>query len=552
MSFSGFSGVEFDFSPGAQVPLTGSDGETAATQSLSSAAYRDGPVSALVDTDTGVKVKKGRFSLFEPNMGEAFSRAVEVRLLGGARKETVQSFGMDPQTVVEHCLAASRIRQQRDARLTGVMGIFGLLFLPGVLIWLAAFQGRKTVTKRKGKYDESLGSAVLVVVAGLALLLLWRPPFTGFWALYARVVLLLPVAGWYLAKRICERSAVDLRSRWSASLSSPNLGAKIPQAVPRNPSDKRAEQLRKSLVALAEEQNSNVVFYAGPKGILGMGSRWGVWQLAEELVPADGKDFNRFRAWDVAKVCHDRLRDLERSQLHTKGFPKPSVRHWVVRPVGANAGSVSRPTGPEIEGYTVRDFEIQRICNEQQFGAGDRHYLGVQFVLWDGQLIITMLTTVSVLHNTLRVETSGYALGPVHGFFGGKPSARTKTVSKSVRFWETRTVNLPLMTTGEVVRQAVRAPFTWFPPVLDHLGGSLTLPEPFGLRHAWADKPWQHRFMADDALRTATPVLRAVHAATISVLRENGVDTTMFSSRAQALSGQVQSAEPGSPDAYKV
>src|SRR5258708_15116030 len=37
---------------------------------------------------------------------------------------------------------------------------------------------------------------------------------------------------------------------------------------------------------------------------------------------------------------------------------------------------------------------------------------------------------------------------------------------------------------------------------------SLTLPEPFGLRHAWADKPWRHRFMADDALRAATPVLR--------------------------------------------
>jgi hypothetical protein len=552
VSFSGFSGVEFDFSPGAQVPLTGSDGETHATQALSSAAYRDGPMQALVDTDTGVKVKKGRFSLFEPNMGEAFSRAVEVRLLGGSRKETVQSFGMDPQTVVEHCLAASVIRKQRDSRLTAVMAVCGLLFLPGTLAWLAAFQLRKTVGKRDGKYDKTLGNVVLAVVVGLAVLLLWRPPFTGFWALYTRVVLLFPVAGWYLAKRICEKTAVDLRARWSAALSDPTLGAKIPQAVPRNPNDKRAEQLRKSLIALAEEQNSNVVFYAGPKGILGMGSRWGAWHLAEELTPADGKDFNRFRAWDVAKACYDRLRDLERSQLHTKGFPKPSVRHWVVRPVGEGAGSVSRPTGPEVEGYTVKDFEIQRICNEQQFGAGDRHYLGVQFVLWDGQLIITMLTTVSVLHNTLRVEVSGFALGPVHGFFGGKPSPRTKTVNKSVRFWETRTINLPLMTTEEVVRLAVRAPFTWFPQVLDHLGGSLTLPEPFGLRHAWAEQPWKHRFMADDALRTAAPVLRAVHQATISVLKDNGVDTTMFSSRALALSGQIQNAEPGSPDNYKV
>ncbi len=550
MSFS--SGVEFDFSPGAQVPLSGSDGETAATQALSSTAYRDGSLDGLVGAGVGASVKKGRLSLFEPNLGEAFSRAVEVRLLGGARKETVQSFGMDPQTVVEHCLAASRIRQQRDARLTAVMGVCGLLFLPGVLVWLGAFQLRKSTGKRSGRYDGALGGVVIAVVVGLALLLVWRPPFTGFWAMYMRVLLLLPVAGWFLAKRICERTAEDLRSRWSASLSGPNLGAKIPQAVPRNPNDARAERLRQSLVVLGQEQNSNVVFYAGQKGILGMGARWGEWKLAEELLPADGKDFNRFRSWDVVRVMHDRLRDLERSQLHTKGFPKPSVRHWIVRPIGEGAGSVSRPKGAEVEGFTVKDFEIQRICNEQQFDSGDRHYLGVQFVLWDGQLIITMLTTVTVLHNTLRVEVSGHALGPVIGLFMSKPSPKTKTVSKSVKFWETRTIQLPLMDTGEVVRLAARAPLTWFPSVLDHLGGSLALPEPFGLRHAWADKPWPHRFMADDALRTATPVLRAVHRALLSVLRENGVDTTNFSSRAMALGGQVQSAEPGAPDAYKV
>ena len=52
-------------------------------------------------------------------------------MLGAARKELVQSFGVEPQTVVEHCLAANRIRQERDTRLTVVMGVFGLLFLPG-------------------------------------------------------------------------------------------------------------------------------------------------------------------------------------------------------------------------------------------------------------------------------------------------------------------------------------------------------------------------------------------------------------------------------------
>ncbi len=251
------------------------------------------------------------------------------------------------------------------------------------------------------------------------------------------------------------------------------------------------------------------------------------------------------------RAIHDQLRNLERGPLHTGGFPKPTIRHWIVRPIGEGAGAVSRPKGPDIEGFTVKDFEIQRICNEQQFGSGDRHYLGVQFVLWDGQLVINMLTTVTVLHNTLRVEVSGYALGPVNGLFMSKPSGRSKTVSKSVKFWETRTIKLPLMHTTEVVRLAARAPLTWFPPVLDHLGGSLSLPEPFGLRHTWAGAPWQHRFMADDALRTATPVLRAVHAATISVLEENGVNTERFKGRSQALSGQIQSVEPGTPDAYK-
>ena len=89
-----------------------------------------------------------------------------------------------------------------------------------------------------------------------------------------------------------------------------------------------------------------------------------------------------------------------------------------------------------------------------------------------------------------------------------------------------------------MVRLAARAPLTWFPPILDHLGGTLKLPEPFGLRHTWADKPWKHRFMADDALRAATPVLRAVHAAAIQVMEENGVDTTHFTSRSMVSAGR--------------
>ncbi len=56
--------------------------------------------------------------------------------------------------------------------------------------------------------------------------------------------------------------------------------------------------------------------------------------------------------------------------------------------------------------------------------------------------------------------------------------------------------------------------------------------------------------MADDAMRAATPVLRAVHAAAIQVMEENGVDTTHFTSRSMSLSGQVQAVEPKRADAY--
>ena len=144
-----------------------------------------------------------------------------------------------------------------------------------------------------------------------------------------------------------------------------------------------------------------------------------------------------------------------------------------------------------------------------------------------------MLITVTVLHETLRIEVTGHALGPVHSAVHDEARRpRRRTVAKSVRFWETTdgqaaAGRAPTRSSGS--RSARR--FTWYPPLLDFLGGKLTLPEPFGLRHAWADKPWRHRFMADDALRAATPVLRVVHSAAIRVLEENGVDTEQFGTR---------------------
>ena len=546
----------FDFRPGAQVPLSGSAGQTAATFALASAAYRDSPVDKILEANSEwhqSSVTPGRkwATIFKPNLGEAFARAVQLRMLGGGRSPLIQSFGTEPQVVVEHCLAANRIRKERDSWLTAVMVLTGLIFLPGLLIWLLVFQIRRTIAKASDKRAGALATTLLIGVGALAVIFLIKMPFTGFWAWYARAAIVAPVLGWLWAKQICERTATDLRERWSSLLAGGGIGAKIPEAVPGSPGETAAERLRQGLARLGAEQQSNSVFYAGPKGILGMGTRWGSWQLAEDLVPADaGKEIHPFRSWDVIRSIHDQLRMLERGPLNTGGFTPPSIKHWVVTPIGENAKAVSRPGGTDVDAYQVKTHAIQEICNKQQFGSGDRHYLGVQWTLWDGQLIITMLITVTVLHETLRIEVTGHALGPVHSLFTSGPDAKEKQVPKTVRFWETRTQKLPLVDADEVVRLAVRAPFTWYPPVLDWLGGKLTLPEPFGLRHAWAAKPWRHRFMADDALRAATPVLRVVHAAAIRVLAENGVNTEKFGNRSSFLSTAIQDVSPKKADVY--
>jgi hypothetical protein len=550
----------FDFSPGAQVPLMGAAGQTAATQALASAAYRDSDVTEILKADNewhkstikgGSRTKEGKTNIFAPNLGEAFARAVQVRTLGGNRKPLIQSFGIEPQTVVEHCLAANRIRKERDQRLTAVTVVFGVLFLPGLLVWLGVFQLRRGLTSGTRKSAGAIGTLLLAAVGVLAVIFLLFLPFGGVLGWYIRGIIVMPVIGWFLAKRICDSTAKDLRGRWEGLLAGGGIGAKVPDAVPGHPGEASREELRQGLQKLTAEQQSNVVFYAGPKGILGMGTRWGSWQLAEELVPKDpAKEIHGFRSWDVVKAIHDKLKMLERGPLNTGGFPPASVNHWIVSPVGEGASAVARPEGQDVEAFQIRGHEIQRICNHQQFGSGNRHYLGVQFTLWDGQLVITMMITVTVLHETLRIEVTGHALGPVHSLFTTKPSPKTVTSPKMIKFWETNTHTLPLVSNDEVVRLAVRAPLVWYPPILDHLGGKLVLPEPFGLRHAWADQPWQHRFMADDALRAATPVLRVAHNAALRVLEEHGVDTKNFGNRAGFLSGQVQDPTPSKADTY--
>jgi hypothetical protein len=343
-----------DFGPGAEVPLSGAAGQTTVTRALASAAYRDGPLDPLLAANPAAKATPPKLSLFAPNLGESFSRAVQTRLLGGARKPLIQSFGAEPQVVAEHCLAANRIRRERDMKLTVVMALFGVLFLPGVLLWLMAFQLRRSLSNAQNKQISGLGSLVMVALGGLALLYLIALPVWGPLGVYLRVMLVAPVVGWLWARQICERCVKDMRERWTGLLSGDGVGAKIPEAVAQKPGDSAAEKIRTSLVKLNAEQRSNLVYYAGPKGILGMGTRWGSWQLAEDLVSADpDKEIDPFRSWDVARAIHDQLRRLERKPLHTGGFPTPDIRHWVVSPIGEGAGEVARPSGQHVEDFRI-------------------------------------------------------------------------------------------------------------------------------------------------------------------------------------------------------
>ncbi|MEU7696858.1 hypothetical protein ACF064_30515 [Streptomyces sp. NPDC015492] len=541
------------FGPGAQVPLTGTGGGTGATNALASAAYRDSELKTIQEADNELyktTLKGGKWEkLFRPDLGEAFSRAVQVRMLGGGRAALIQSFGAEPQPVVEHCLAATHIRRQRDTKLTLITFVCGVLFLPGLLLWLGIIQLRRLAAGSDNRRTSVVGTVLLWAAGIFAALVLLKLPLDGILPNYLRAMIVAPVIGWFLARRVCDRSAVDLRERWAGLLSGGGAGPQIPKSVPQDPGEKSAEELRLNLEKLSAEQQSNIAFYAGPKGILGLGTRWGSWTLAEELVPVAGREIHDFRAWDVIRRIHDQLALLERGSLKT-GFPKPTVKHWIVSAVGEGADSVTRPEGDNIVHFQVKPHEIQRICNDQQFGAGNRHYLGVQFTLWDGNLVLTMMVTVTSLHHTLRIEVTGHALGPVHGLFGTKPAAKTREVSKTVRFWETKSIQQPLLTTDDVVRLAVRAPLTWYPPVLEFLGGKMVLPEPFGLRHVWAGPLWKNRFMADDAIRMATPVLRAVHSATLKFLDEHNVDTERFTNRSLVLSGGIQEPGPKKADVY--
>lgn len=541
-----------DMTPGAQIPRTDAGPQTAVTQALSSAAYRDGEIGGFVTAVTDAKEKKGRFALFRPNLGEAFSKALVSRALGGDRKPIVPAFGVDTRQVVEHCLAAEELRNTRDRHLTTVTLVTGGLFLPGTLVWLAAFQVRAWLKRDNPKNAGVYGGITLALAAALAVFLVLRPPAAGVLGIYLRITMLAPVIGWYLARRIVERSAKDLRARWQSLVEGSAVAATVAKAVPRDDLDKKAVDLRDKLGRLDAEQETNVHHYAGPKGILGAGRRWGEWRLADTLHPAEGHvDFRAFHPWDLVRRISTHLKGLGISHVANSGMPNVTIKQWVVFDIGEGADEISRPGNADMDGDRMRDFAVQSIADKQTFSGGPRHYLATQFITHDGKLVLTFTITVTLLANVLTISVAGYALGPVKGVFFDKPKDKEKTVSKTVKFWEERTVKLPLIDNDEVVRQAVRAPFYRIPGLLGWLGGGLGLPEPFGLRHVWAGRAWDNRSMVDNAMNASVPVLNAVHTATLEFLEEHDLDADrFFKNRTSIIKSEAQSPRPYDVDTF--
>lgn len=542
---------------GPQVPRTDSAPHTGATNAISSMAYRDSDVSALVGLNDGTGWSAGRMeSLFKPNLGEAFCQAVISRCLGKTRDPLVPSYGAEPRTIIEHCLEGEEIRRERDRKLTWIALGFGLLFLPGTLLWLAAYvTGHERYGRGSARSRSGLRAAIQIGTVVLALALIWHfRGGGGLGGIYLQLMIPVPLIGWFWAKRICLATAQQLHQRWAGVLDGVGGGPRTSRSVPLKPEDAEAANLREQLARIAAEQDSNIAHYAGPKGVLGMGRRWATWTVAEQLDGVDGSDeFRPFRPYDVVRRMEGRLNALSKSPLVDGGIPSVRVKHFVVSAIGEGADKIGRADGPDMDGYSLRGHAVESVANKQSFGGGPRHYLATQFVLWQGQLVVTMLSTVTVLAQTLRVEVAGHALGPLPGLFYDKPSAPSKTVSKTSRPWETRKVTLPLVHNEEVVRLAVRAAFThfeWSVSLLRHLGGTLKLPEPFGLRSAWAAPSWGNRFMADDAIRVAAPVLRAVHAGMLDLLEYQDVELGKFEARVGGLSGEVQGVRPSRADEY--
>ena len=374
--------------PGRRSRSRAPPGQTAATHALASAAYRDSADRRHPQGQQRVAQVRGEEAASCRSSSRTWARRspgpCRCGMLGGARKRA--------HPVLRHRAAdrssSTAWRRPASARSATpgspcVMVLFGLLFLPGLLLWLLVFQLRRTIAGRAGQAGgRARHGRCWSALGGLAVIFLIKLPFTGFWAL-------LPARHARRPGRRLAAGQADLRAhgegparplgqpagRRRRRRQDPRGGARQPRR------DARAEQLRQGLAKLAAEQQSNSVFYAGPKGILGMGTRWGSWQLAEELVSKDADARRSTRSAAGTSSARSTTSCACWSAARCTPAASPSRRYGT----GSSPRSARAPRrspGPRARTsrrYQIKDHEIQRICNEQQFGSGNRHYLGVQF-----------------------------------------------------------------------------------------------------------------------------------------------------------------------------
>ena len=392
---------------------------------LASAAYRDSPVDGDPQGRQRVAPVDGR----RPAQDHAVRAQSRRGLLPGRARPAcwaaAASRSSSPSAPSRRSSSSTAWRPTASAgsATTGspaVMVLCGLLFLPGLLLWLLVFQLRTHDRQARGQ----AGLRARHRAAGRRR----RPgrdlpdqlPFTGFWAWYARAVRgrSRSSAGCW-AKRICERTAKDLRDRWDGLLSGGGVGAKIPEAVPGSP----GETARRAAAPGPGQAHRRAAVQLGllrrPKGILGMGTRWGSWQLAEDLVPARRGQGDP----PVPQLGRHPRRSTTSCACWSAARSTPAVPEAVGQALDRHARRrerQGRSSRPERHGRRrLPDQDARDTGHLQQAAVRQRRPAlpGVQLTLWDGQLVITMLITVTVLHETLRIEVTGHALGPVHSLF---------------------------------------------------------------------------------------------------------------------------------------
>lgn len=485
-------------------------GEATVEQMLASVAYRELPLGEFPGSGSDVAASVG---LLRPSLGEAYARTVVRHMLARRGGAVIQSFGMSPRSVVEHCLDTLARRRRRDVQLLIVSLLFGWLFLPGTMLWLAALRFRSVIRPGAALQRAIPAGAV---AAGALWLTVHGLPLGGWLGWYSRFVLLAPPAGWFIAKNLTLRCAVDLRTRLLNVLDSD------PEASPpaQSPISHRLRaRYRASLEVLDAEQDSNVLFYDGAAGVMGLGRRWGSWQLTEAVhggaLP--------FRATEIIDQVIANLLDRQQRGATSSERGSALIYDWVLVDTSNHAGRIQRLVGIDVEGFGFSAAKV-RSKGHAPLGQDIRHPLGVQFSLQKGMLVVTLLVSVSVVGATLAVKVDAYALGPPLAQMLPPTASHWTQASTITRFRESE---VPLIG-DETVRLLARAALVCAPRLLERLGGALPAPEPFGLRQGWSTAPFSQPGMADDALRVVTPVLRAIYDAILEVMESHSVDTAQF------------------------